>query len=91
MFHHVSQSRQFVTYLFAAAMVAAPFIALLYDINAGLAVLTLALLATAYAAYDASPAAAPEMARRLRLLAGVNGAMGLIAAGLLLARLGGLF
>ncbi len=42
-------------------------------------------------AYDASQAAAPEMARRLRLLARVNGAMGLIAAGLLLARLGGLF
>jgi hypothetical protein len=80
-----------MTYAFAAAMVLAPFIALLYDINAGLAVLTLALLATAYAAFDASPAAEPEMARRLRLLAGVNGVLGLLAAGMLLARLGGAF
>lgn len=87
----MSQTRRIVTYVFAAAMVAAPFIALLYDINAGLAVLTLALLATAFAAHDASQAATPEMARRLRVLAGVNGVLGLIAAGMLLSRLGGVF
>ena len=87
----MSQTRRIVTYIFAAAMVVAPFVALLYDINAGLGVLTLALLATAYAAYDASQAAEPDLAKRLRLLAGVNGVLGLVAAGLLLARLGNFF
>lgn len=87
----MSQSGRIVAYLFAAAMVAAPFIALIYSVNAGLAVMCLALLATAYAAHDASRAAAPELARRLTLLAGVNGLLGLIAAGLLIARLSGVF
>lgn len=86
----VSPTRRIVPFLFAAAMVAAPFIALLYDINAGLAVVTLALLATAYAAYDASQAAEPEMARRLMALAAINGVLGLMAAALLLVRVGGL-
>lgn len=86
----VSQIRRILPFFFAAAMVAAPFIALLYDINIGLGVLTLALLATAYAAYDATRAAEPEMARRLKILAAVNGVLGLLAAVLFLVRMTGL-
>jgi VIT1/CCC1 family predicted Fe2+/Mn2+ transporter len=86
----VSQGRRIFTFVFAAAMVAAPFLALLYDLTAGLAVLTVALAATAYLAIDAAREAEPILRRRLRILGGVNAALGLIALGLLAARLANL-
>lgn len=72
-------------------MIAAPFLALIYDLSAGLAVLAVALIATAVVTIDASRVAEPPLRRRLLVLAGVNGGMGLIAAGLLAARLLGAF
>lgn len=87
----MSQSRQIITYLFVAAMVVAPFLALFYDLNAGLAVMAAALIATTIVTIDASRVAEPRLRRRLRLLAWVNGAMGLFAAGLLAGRLLGAF
>lgn len=85
------QGRQVITYLFVAAMIAAPFLALIYDLSAGLAVLAVALIATAVVTIDASRVAEPPLRHRLLVLAGVNGGMGLIAAGLLAARLLGAF
>ncbi len=87
----MSQGRRIITLVFAAAMVAAPFLALLYDLTAGLAVLTVALAATAYLAIDSAREAEPVLRRRLRILGGVNAALGLIALGLLAARLTNLF
>jgi hypothetical protein len=83
----VSQSRTIITYAFAAAMVAAPFLALIYDLTTGLAVMTAALAATAYVSLDASRVAEPPLRQRLRVLAAVNAVLGLIALGLLAARL----
>lgn len=64
--------------LFAGAMVAAPFLALLYGPTAGLAVATLALAATAALAGDAARGAGPAARRRLVVAAAVNG--GLVVA-----------
>lgn len=80
-----------MTYLFVAAMVVAPFLALIYDLSAGLAVMTAALIATTIVTIDASRVAEPVIRRRLLLLAWTNGAMSLAAAGLLAARLLGAF
>jgi hypothetical protein len=86
----VSQSRRIITYLFVAAMVVAPFLALLYDLNAGLAVLTAALAATAYLTFDVAWEAEAELRRRLLVLGAVNAVFGLIALGLLIVRLANL-
>lgn len=83
----MSQGRQVITYLFVAAMVLAPFLALLYDLNAGLAVMAAALIATTVVTIDAARVAEPLLRRRLLILAWVNGGLGLIAAGLLAGRL----
>jgi hypothetical protein len=83
----MSQSRRIIAYAFAAAMVIAPFLALIYGLTAGLAVLTLALGTTTYVTFDASCDAPPDLRQRLRLLAAINAVLGLIALGLLVARL----
>jgi hypothetical protein len=80
-----------MTYLLVAAMVVAPFLALLYDLNAGLGVMAAALIATAIVTLDASRVAEPPLRRRLLLLAWVNGGLGLLGAGLLAGRLLGTF
>lgn len=85
----MSQSRRILTYLFAVAMVIAPFLALLYDLTAGLAVLAAALAATTYVAYDVARQVAPARRGRLLVLVGVNGGLALLATGLLAARLTG--
>ncbi len=64
--------RRAVGCLFAGAMVAAPFIALLYDINAGLIVMALGLIATAYLAFDSMKTAHPAVRARLRIVVMVN-------------------
>jgi len=58
--------------LFAGAMVIAPFIALLYDVNAGLIVMALGLLATAYLSYDSMKTAEPPLRDRLRTVVIIN-------------------
>jgi hypothetical protein len=58
--------------LLGLAILAAPFLAVLYDLDAGLAVMAVALGAAAYLALQALPAADATLARRLRLVAGVN-------------------
>jgi hypothetical protein len=53
-------------------MVAAPFIALLYDFNAGLIVMAFGLIATAYLAFDSMKTAHPAVRARLRIVVMVN-------------------
>jgi hypothetical protein len=67
--------RRAIGCLFAGAMVVAPFIALLYNINAGLVVMALGLLATAYLAFDSMKAAHPAVRARLRIVVMVNFAL----------------
>jgi hypothetical protein len=57
---------------FAGAMLTAPFIALLYDVNAGLIVMALGLLATAYLSYDSMTMAELQLRDRLRTVVIVN-------------------
>jgi hypothetical protein len=79
--------RRAIGCLFAGAMVGAPFLALLYDLAAGLAVMAVALGATAYLAADAARGARPEVRRRLVVFAVVNGALAAICLWGLLARI----
>jgi uncharacterized membrane protein YfcA len=69
---------------FGGAMVVAPFLALLFDVVAGLAVMAVALGATAYLAEDAGRKAEVGVRRRLRWFAVVNG----VLAGVCLVALG---
>lgn len=59
--------------LFGGAMIAAPFLALTFGLTEGLAVMVVALTATAYLAWDAARAADSAARRRLLVVAGVNG------------------
>jgi hypothetical protein len=58
--------------LFAGAMLAAPFIALLYDVDAGLIVMALGLIATAYLCFDTMKSAEPPIRDRLRTVVFIN-------------------
>ena len=87
----MNQSRRFITYLFVAAIVIAPFVALLYDVTAGLAVLVVALGLTAYVAQDVAQGVESDLRQRLTLVAYLNAALAIGAAGLLLARVAGWF
>jgi hypothetical protein len=74
--------------LLAGAILAAPFLALLYDPTAGLAVMALALGATALLAFDAGRRSAGDGARRrLRVAAGVNAALAAACVAAAVARL----
>jgi hypothetical protein len=55
-----TDTRHLVGCVFIVAMMAAPFIALIYGFGFGLAVLTLGLLLTAALAFDARDQVAPE-------------------------------
>ena len=72
--------------LLGGAIVVAPFLALLFDPGAGLAIMALALGATAFFAGEAARSAAP-LRRRLVVAAVVNGALALACAAALVARL----
>ncbi|MBA2518116.1 MAG: hypothetical protein H0V24_00465 [Chloroflexia bacterium] len=76
-----------VPYVFAGAMVVAPFLALLYDVTAGLGVLAGALGLTAYVALDATKAAGPPIRQRLLVMAYLNAALAIVAAILFALRL----
>lgn len=71
----------------ALAMVAAPFLGLLYGPNAGLAMATAALAATAFVAWGVSRTAAGEDGRRMAVAAVLNGVLAVIALVLLVYRL----
>lgn len=60
---------------FGGAMVVAPFLALLFDVAAGLAVMAVGLGATAYLAEDAGRTAEVGVRRKLRWFAVVNGVL----------------
>lgn len=72
--------------LFAGAIVAAPFLALLYGLTAGLVVMICALAATAYLAYDATRTAPRTLHRRLVIVAAINAILALAGVAVLVAR-----
>jgi hypothetical protein len=71
---------------FAIAMVAAPALALLYGVTAGLAVLATALAATTYLLLDATRLR-PDLRSRLFVLAGINAALAALCVAALVWRL----
>jgi hypothetical protein len=73
--------------LFSSAVVAAPFVGLLYGMEVGLAVLVAALGATACLAVDASRQADAAQRRRLRFLGGMNAILAVIALAFIAVRL----
>ncbi|MFL5758553.1 MAG: hypothetical protein ACJ789_02375 [Thermomicrobiales bacterium] len=80
--------RRAIGCLFAGAMVVAPFIALLYDLNAGLLLMAFGLLATAFLAYDAMSAAHPAVRVRLRTVVIVNLALAALLLVVVVVRIG---
>ena len=78
--------KKLVGYLFVFGMVLAPFLALIYGLNIGLGVMTLALAATTYIAYDASRHVEPAQQPRIRTLAAVNATLALLCLAVLLVR-----
>jgi len=66
------QKRMVVGCGFSAAIVAAPFIALLYDLSIALVVLLVALALTTSATIQAAREALPEEKRRLHVLLALN-------------------
>lgn len=78
--------RRLAAYAFAAAMVLAPFLALIYGWNVGLAVMAFALAATTYLAIDAARAADAATLPRLRRMIAVNAALCLLCVVVLVLR-----
>ena len=73
-------------YALGLAILAAPFLALLYDLDAGLAVMSLALSAVGLLAVLAGRDAEPELRQRLLAVGAVNAALALACLVLLLVR-----
>lgn len=71
----------------AAAMIAAPFLGLLYGPDAGLAVAVAVLVATAVVAHDASRNGPVDGRRRMAVAVVFNAALAVVALALLLYRL----
>jgi len=74
--------------LLGGAIVVAPFLALLYDVGAGLAVMAVALGATAWGAVQGARLAARPLRRRLFAAAAVNGVLAVGCVVALVVRLG---
>jgi hypothetical protein len=72
--------------LLGLAILAAPFLALLYGLDAGLAVMALALAAVGVLALLAARTAEPDLRQRLLVVAAVNAALALACLVLLLVR-----
>lgn len=79
--------RQAGTCLLSGAIVIAPFLALLYDLDAGLAMMALTLLVSVELARQALPQAAPELRRRLRAVMVVNALLAVLCGVILVVRL----
>jgi len=73
------ERRRLIGCAFSAAIIAAPFLALLVSVQAGLIVLVLALATAGWFAFEASADAEEPFRKRLRLLALAN-ALFMIAA-----------
>jgi hypothetical protein len=73
--------------LFVGAIVAAPFLALIYGITAGLFVMVCALGMTVYLAWDAMGRAPLAMRGRLKLIAVTNGVLTAVGLAVLVLRL----
>lgn len=69
------------------AIVAAPFVALLYGLNLALAVLALALAFTTWLTWQGAGMVAPAMGSRLKVAAGLNAVMMLATIVILVLRL----
>jgi lysylphosphatidylglycerol synthetase-like protein (DUF2156 family) len=84
---HASEGRyQAVTCLLSGAILVAPFLALLYDLDAGLGVMALTLAASVELARQATRRAAPEMRQRLRIVMLVNAGLAVTCAVILVVR-----
>ncbi len=73
--------------LFGAGVVVAPFLASLYGLNVGLAVMTLALATTTWFGASTARTAAPAVRRRLLPIVFVNGVLAVACLATLLMRL----
>lgn len=69
------QVRRYAGCGFGAAMVIAPFLALVIDVVYGVGVMVVALGLTAWLAWSGAGYADPDRARRLRILAVINTAL----------------
>lgn len=81
------QGRRLIGCGLGGAMVVAPFLALLFDVAAGLAVMAAGLGATAYLARDAARTAEEGARTRLRWFAVVNGMLAIACVVVLAIRL----
>jgi len=72
---------------FGGAILVAPFLALLIDLNAGLVVMGCGLTATASLAFEAARSVDADQRKRLRVAASVNGLLAVACLTLLAARL----
>ena len=73
--------------VFGGSILAAPFLASLYGLTAGLAVMTIALATTTAFGVHGARAASPEIRRSLLAIVALNGALAVVCLGVLLARL----
>ena len=71
-FDNPEQRQRVLRYGFIAAILLAPFLGLLYGLWVGALVMAIALLATAFLAFDLLPQAPPERRERMRRLGIVN-------------------
>ena len=78
--------RRVAGYGFVAGMVLAPFLASIYGWNAGLGVMTVALAATTYLAFDSYRTAPPELRSRFRPLVALNAGLTVVCVVFLLLR-----
>jgi hypothetical protein len=79
--------RQGVACLLSGAILVAPFLALLYDLDAGLAVMALTLAASVELARQAIPQAAPEIRPRIQTVMVVNALLAMVCGTTLAVRL----
>lgn len=77
---------QAMTCLLSGAILVAPFLALLYNLNAGLGMMTLTLAASVELARQARQRATPEMRQRLQVVMAVNAGLAIACAVILVAR-----
>lgn len=78
--------QQAMTCLLSGAIVIAPFLALLYDLNAGLGAMVLTLAASIELARKARSRAVPEMRQRLQVVMVVNAGLAIGCAVILVVR-----
>lgn len=78
---------QAMTCLLSGAILVAPFLALLYDLDAGLGMMAVTLGASVEIARQARHRATPEMRQRLQVVMAVNAGLAIACAVILVVRL----